>query len=487
MKPKQSWISLLLHFADGQRGKLLLSVLLSVISVVAGLGPYYCLYRVLALFISGQAAPRAVVSWCAAAILFYLGKALFFSLSTALSHHTAFHVLAGLRRQITDSLLHAPMGTVQRLSIGQIKNILVDKSENIEPPLAHMVPEGAGHLVLPLISLAALCCIDWRLALAGLVTLPGALLCMGLTFKISGENFRKYNESNAFMNSTIVEYVEGIEVIKAFGKTGVSYEKYAGAIEDFRRFVLKWMASTWVTMKLAFALFPSTLLGTLPVSLALVSAGTITSAQACLAVMLSMSMVTSLARLEVFSESIRQMQETVEELAGFLQMERLPESAEPVRPERFDVALRDVHFSYTQDGPEVLHGVDLTLPQGSFTALVGPSGSGKSTIARLIARFWDVTGGSITVGGTDLRQIPLEQLTDCISFVAQDNFLFRCSILENIRLGRPDATDEEVRQAARRAQCEEFISQLPQGYETRPAKQAAVSPAAKNSASPLPG
>ena len=261
---EQNWFSLLLHYADREKSKFTLSILCSVLSVVSGLLPYYCFYRLLESYVGGSLTAASIWLWSGAALMFYLLKVLLFSLSTGLSHQVAFHVLTGIRRKIAENFRKAPLGVMQEYSIGEIKNILVDKAENMEPPLAHVVPEGTGHLVLPLVSLLALALIDWRLSLAALVTLPGSLLCMGLTFWISGDSFKKYNESNAYMNSTIVEYVEGIEVIKAFGKAGVSYEKYAGAIETFRKFVLQWMASTWVTMKLAFALFPATLIGTLP-------------------------------------------------------------------------------------------------------------------------------------------------------------------------------------------------------------------------------
>ena len=333
---------------------------------------------------------------------------------------------------------------------------------------AQLLRQGrsAGHIVLPLVSLAALFALDWRLALAALVTFPAALVCMMLTFVISGRSFQIYDESNAAMNSAIVEYIEGIEVIKAFGRAGVSYEKYAKSITDFRTFVVKWLSSTWVTMKRAFALFPSTLIGTLPMSLWLAEKGILTTPQAALAVMLSMSMVGSLAKLEVFSENMRQVKATVESLEAFLELPALPEPAQPAALSGTGVELKSVHFAYRADGPEVLHGIDLTLPQGSFTALVGPSGGGKSTVAKLIARFWDVTDGSITVGGTDVRAMPLSQLSGLVSFVTQDNYLFRCSLLENIRLGDPSATDEQVKAAAQAAQCEEFIAKLPQGYNT---------------------
>ena len=473
MKPdKKNWLHTLFAYARGEKKRMYLSVVLSVLSVAVGLLPFYCMYRLICLFTAGTATAAGVVHWCLLALLCYAGKILLFSLSTGVSHAMAYTILESLRLRLADRLLHAPLGNVEDHSIGEIKSMMVDKIENIEPPLAHMIPEGAGHIVLPVVSIIALAVLDWRLALASLVTFPLSFVCMGLTFKISGDSFARYDRSSSAMNSAIVEYIEGIEVIKAFGRAGVSYEKYAAAITDFRTFVVQWLTSTFVTMKLSFALFPSTLIGILPVALALANGGVITAPQAALAVMLSISMVGSLAKLEVFSENMRQVKFTVESLEEFLEMPALPEPARRADVKHTDVELRGVRFSYTGDpGDEVLHGIDLTLPEGSFTALVGPSGGGKSTVAKLIARFWDVTGGAVTIGGVNVKDMPLSQLSEYVSFVTQDNFLFRCSLLENIRLGRPDATDEEVRAAARAAQCEEFISKLPQGYDT-PASEA---------------
>ena len=464
---KKSWLNALFAYAGGEKKRLTLSVVLSVLSVVLGLVPFYCMYELLRLFVLGTAALADILRWCLLSLAAYVVKIALFSLSTGVSHAMAYTILEGLRLRLADRFLRAPLGDVEAHSIGEIKSMMVDKIESIEPPLAHMIPEGAGHIVLPIVSIAALACIDWRLALASLVTFPLSFLCMGLTFKISGDSFTRYDQSASAMNSAIVEYIEGIEVIKAFGRAGVSYEKYAGAINDFRTFVVKWLTSTFVTMKLSFALFPSTLIGTLPVALALADSGRISGPQAALAVMLSISMVGSLAKLEIFSENMRQVKFTVENLEEFLEMPALPEPAQRARVEGADVALKGVRFSYTgEEKDEVLHGIDLTLPAGSFTALVGPSGGGKSTVAKLIARFWDVSAGEITIGGVNVKDMPLSQLSEYVSFVTQDNFLFRCSLLENIRLGDPAATDEQVKAAARAAQCEEFIAKLPQGYDT---------------------
>ena len=252
-KTEKSWMQSLFAYAGGEKKQLALSVVLSVLSVVLGLAPFYCMYRMLVLFTLGAVTAGEIVKWCLLMLAAYALKILLFSLSTGVSHAMAYTILEALRLRLADRFLRAPLGEVENHSIGEIKTMMVDKIENLEPPLAHMIPEGAGHIVLPVISILALLCIDWRLALASLVTFPLSFLCMGLTFKISGDSFAKYDRSASAMNSAIVEYIEGIEVIKAFGRAGVSYEKYAGAITDFRTFVVKWLTSTFVTMKLSFA------------------------------------------------------------------------------------------------------------------------------------------------------------------------------------------------------------------------------------------
>lgn len=466
---KDSWLKVLLSYTEGSGQRLGISVILSVISIISGLMPYYCIYRGIDLYIRNlnQAPMQEILRWCLYALLFYIIKIVSFSASTWISHIAAYHILEGLRLRLTDRFLKAPLGDAEGHSIGEIKSIMVEKIENMEPPIAHMIPEGSGHILLPVISFIALLTLDWRIALASLVTVPLSLVFMTLTMIISRKSFTQYDESNAHMNSTIVEYIEGIEVIKAFGRAGTSYEKYAKAILDYKKFVVKWLSSTWITMKMTFALFPSTLLGTLPVGLYLTMHGQLTISQLVLAVMLSMSMVTSFAKIEVFSENLREMQYNIESIQDFLTMKELPEPSVYANINSYDVKLENVHFSYTgEEKDEVLHGIDLTMPAGSFTALVGPSGGGKSTVARLISRFWDVTSGGITIGGVNIREMPLSQLSEMISFVTQDNFLFRCSIMENIRLGNPTASDEDVREAARKACCQEFIEKLPQGYDT---------------------
>ena len=465
-KEEKKWFSTLLSYAKGSGGRLGTSIAFSVVSLISGMVPYYLVYRILDRYITGTLDTDYVLRLSLAALCAYLVKVICFGISTGISHYVAFNVLEGLRLKVADTFLKAPLGEVYAHSIGEIKGVIVDKIEDIEPPLAHVVPEGVGHILLPIVCFIALAMVDIRVALASLLALPLGLVFMMLTFKLSGKNMTRYQEANAHMSSMIVEYVEGIEVIKAFGKAGVSYEKFAGSIRNYRDFVIEWMESTWVTMKLAFAFMPATLLGVVPVSILLVGKGSMTVSEMALSVMLAMSMVISMAKIEIFSNGLRQMQYTVLEIQKLLKIKNLPEPETEKLPESFSIELKDVHFTYDEEEGEVLHGIDLTMEEGSFTALVGPSGGGKSTVAKLIARFWDVSSGSIRIGGTDIKDLKVTSLADIVSFVTQDNFLFSRSIMENIRLGKPDATDEEVIQAAKAACCDEFIRKLPDGYNT---------------------
>ena len=274
-------------------------------------------------------------------------------------------------------------------------------------------------------------------------------------------------EANAHVNSVIVEYVEGIQVVKAFSQGERSYQKFAQAVASFRDFTMGWFRCTWASMNLCLSILPTTLLGTLPAGVALYQAGILDPAQVTLCLMLALGIVSPLMSATAFINSMKSMQFAVKDTRELLNLPQLTQAEQNVHLEGSSIQMRDVSFSYGgTEGKEVLRHLNLTIPQGKFTALVGPSGGGKSTIARLTARFWDVTGGSITLGGQDIRKLPLKQLSQSISFVTQDNFLFDRSIRENIRMGDPSATDAEVEAAARAANCHDFIMNLEQGYDT---------------------
>ena len=464
---EQTWLGTLLSFASPCRGKMAASVALAILSVAGGFVPYLGVYQIIRLFLERQASWEGILFWCGVCLAGYAVKVAGYALSTMLAHVSAYTILEGLRLRAADRLMGAPLGEVESRPIGAMKSTIVDRIEDIEPPLAHMIPELSSNILLPLVVVIAMFLIDWRMGLALLVTIPVALIPMAFGMRSYNKNYAAYMEANAHVNSVIVEYVEGIQVVKAFSQGERSYQKFARAVSSFKEFTMNWYRCTWASMNLCLSILPTTLLGTLPVGVYLYQAGVLDPAQVTLCLMMALGIVSPLMSATAFINSMKSMQFAVKDTRELLDLPQLSQAEQDVPMDGRAIQLRDVSFSYGgQDGREVLHHLDLTIPQGKFTALVGPSGGGKSTIARLAARFWDVTSGSITLGGHDIRELPLKQLSREISFVTQDNFLFDCSLKENIRLGRPGASDEEVFAAARAARCEEFVSRLEHGWDT---------------------
>lgn len=466
---KENWIRTLLSFAGPCKGKMLLSVFCAILSVGGGFVPFWAVYEILILFIDQTVTLRDIQFWCLVGVAGYLVRVVCFGVSTILAHISAYTILEGLRLKIADRLIRAPLGEVMGRRIGYLKNIIMDKVDDIEPPLAHMIPELTSNLLLPLAIFAWMLVIDWRLGLSALIAPILSMIPMAFLMKNYNSQYAAYMEANNHVNSVIIEYVEGIEVVKAFNQSTSSYEKFVGAVESFKGFTLDWFRSTWKTMNLMLAIMPTTLVGVLPVGLLLNRAGQITPAELAMGIILSLSIVGPLMKVTTFINEAKSMEYAVEAANELLNLPVLPDSGKMVPLRRTDIVLQDVSFSYGMNGSEendVLHRINLTMPEGSFTALVGPSGGGKSTIARLIARFWDVTGGSISIGGRNIKELSIRQLSELVSFVTQDNFLFNCSLKENIRLGNPNATDAEVFAAARAACCDEFIARLEKGYDT---------------------
>lgn len=464
---ERTWLGTLLSFASPCRGKMAASVALAILSVAGGFVPYLGVYQIIRLFLERQASLEGILFWCGVCLAGYAVKVAGYALSTMLAHVSAYTILEGLRLRAADRLMGAPLGEVESRPIGAMKSTIVDRIEDIEPPLAHMIPELSSNILLPLVVVIVMFLIDWRMGLALLVTIPVALIPMAFGMRSYNKNYAAYMEANAHVNSVIVEYVEGIQVVKAFSQGERSYQKFARAVSSFKEFTMNWYRCTWASMNLCLSILPTTLLGTLPVGVYLYQAGVLDPAQVTLCLMMALGIVSPLMSATAFINSMKSMQFAVKDTRELLDLPQLSQAEQDVPLDGRAMQLRDVSFSYGgQDGKEVLHHLDLTIPQGKFTALVGPSGGGKSTIARLAARFWDVTSGSITLGGHDIRELPLKQLSREISFVTQDNFLFDCSMKENIRLGRPGASDEEVFAAAKAAQCEEFVSRLEHGWDT---------------------
>ncbi len=466
MKQK-SWISIVFSFASQCKEKIALSVLCATISIIAGLVPYWSVYQIISLFIGGSPVMAEVWKWCLVGLGTYALRFLFYGISTSLSHISAYTILENIRLSLAERLMKAPLGTVLSESVGKLKSVLVDRVETIELPLAHMIPECISNLLLPVAIFIYLICIDWRMALAMLITVPIAFVAYAIMMKNFNKQYADYMESSNYVNGVIVEYVEGIEVIKAFNQSSSSYEKFAKAVESFKDYTLKWYQSTWKLMNFGSAVLPSTFLGTLPVGMLLYLYGTLAPQDLAMCLILSLGIVGPLMNFATYVNETKTVEYALHDVDQLLHVEELADEKQSVQLRDYNIELWDVSFTYDKaDGKQVLSHISLKIPAGKFIALVGPSGGGKSTIARLISRFWDVGDGMVTIGGIDICKLPLSQLADIVSFVTQDNFLFNCSIKENIRLGNPQANDEEVYAAAKAACCDEFIQKLERGYDT---------------------
>lgn len=464
---KDNWVKILFSFAAPCKGKMALSVFCAILSVAGGFIPFWAVYEILLAFINQNVTLNGILIWCLVGAAGYLLRVACHGISTILAHISAYTILEGIRLKIADRLMKAPLGEVMGRRIGYLKNIIMDKVEDLEPPLAHMIPELTSNLLLPVAIFIWMLVIDWRMGLAVLIAPVLAMIPMFFLMRNYNSQYAAYMEANNHVNSIIIEYVEGIEVVKAFNQSTSSYEKFVNAVQSFKEFTLAWFKSTWKSMNLMMAIMPTTLLGVLPVGLLLVQNGSISPAGLAMGIILSLSIVGPLMKATTFINEAKSMEYAVEAANELLNLPVLPDSGKIVSIPHNDIALKHVTFSYDgSEQNEVLHDVNLELPEGSFTALVGPSGGGKSTIARLIARFWDVTGGNITIGGKNIKELSIRQLSELVSFVTQDNFLFNCSLKENIRLGNPNATDEEVYAAAKAACCDEFIVRLDKGYDT---------------------
>ena len=445
-------------------GQYVLSVILAVIGVGFSVAPYFVITQIAKALMEENKDLSFYLIRCAVMAALWLGRVLFHAFSTSTSHKATFAVLGEIRKRCTEKLTRMPLGAVLEQSSGALKNTLIERIDSIETTLAHIVPEFTANLLIPIIILVYIFTIDWRMGLASLATVPLGMFCYVFMMAGSAKFYQHTVTATKALNDTAVEYIGGIQVIKVFGKTKSSYDRFVHDAYEAAHSFIDWMRASIIPFTFAMVIMPATMVSVLPVGGLLVKGGSLDPQDFVTIIILSVGVITPIITMMSYSDDFRTMGTIFGEVRSILEapeMER-PESGDV--PEGNSLSLTNVHFSYKDT--EVLHGVSLEIPEGSFVALVGPSGSGKSTIARLIASLWDVDGGSITLGGTDIREIPQEAYADKIAFVSQDNYLFNMSVRENIRLGRPGATDAEVEEAARQSGCHEFIVGLENGYDT---------------------
>lgn len=454
----------LFAFLGESNNKMRISIFLAVFGEMFGIVPFLMVALLADELYHGTATIQRILFYSGIAAICQIIKMLLTWRSSLMSHKISFTILKNIREAITDRMAKVPMGVMLETPTGIFKNLIVDNVAKLEDSMAHFMPELPSNIAAPLCSILLIFILDWRMGLASLVTIPLGILFFAAMMRGYGPRMENYMRSANDMNSSLVEYVSGIQVIKAFNRSASSYGKYSKSVNYFHDSTMEWWSQCWFWNAAARAVLPSTLLGTLPVGAWLYMEGTLSLPVFLISLVVPLGFVAPLMKVSEAMEQVSMIKGNLEQVTAFLKTPELVRPSEPVSLGERTYQFEDVHFGYKET--EVLHGISFQTKPGTMTAIVGPSGSGKSTIAKLMAGFWDVTSGSVRFGGQDIRQIPFEQLMGEISYVAQYNFLFDKSIRENIRMGNPAATDEEVEAAAKAANCHDFIMQLEQGYDT---------------------
>ena len=455
----------LFYFMRPDKGKMILSLALACIGEALGMVPYIVV-GLLAAGLVESTLTLSMAAWlCVAAAFGQVAKFFFTWRSSMMSHGIAFKALRTMREMMAEKMARVPMGTIVDTPTGTFKNRFIDNVNQLEDAIAHFMPELPSNVFAPVLAMAIVFAVDWRMGLAGIATIPlGILFYLGM-MRGYKEKMARYIASEQAMNATLVEYVNGIQVIKAFGRSASSYGSFSQAVAEYHDSTLAWFRQSWVWMALVKAVVPCTLLVSLPLGVWLLSTGQLGLPAFMVCISIPLGFIGGVLKFAQAASQISRMDACLNVIWDFLGLPELTRPHERVELSGDSFSFENVSFSY-HEGEEVLHDVSFQTKPGSITAIVGPSGSGKSTVAKLMAGFWDASGGAIRYGGHDVRDIPFGQLMEHVAYVAQDTFLFDRTIADNIRMGRQDATDAEVEEAARAAGAYEFIERLPQGFDT---------------------
>ncbi len=454
-----------LEYAGPYKRLTMLSAFVILIAVLMSVLPFLFVYQIITPLVMGEAVDVTYIGirvlGVAACLILH---ACFYVKGLSMSHEAAFNILFRLRVSLQKRMEKLPLGEIQEKGIGSMKRMFVDDVDSIELLLAHALPEGFGNVAIPIIVYISLFAVDWKLALMSLASLPIGLLAMVVMYRIGIKDMKNYYAAGKVMNNTIVEYINGMEVVKVFNKDGESYKRFEKDITAYRDFTLSWYKACWPWMAIYNSILPCTLILTLPLGSWFVLKGYSTLADLILVMCLSLSLGVPLLKAMGFLPSLPQINYKIEMLENMFNTAPLKQTTDEFKGNGHTVVFDRVSFAYKEE--TVADQINLTIPQGQKTALVGESGSGKSTLAKLLVHYYDTNQGTISIGGQDICQMSLEALNTQISYVSQEQFLFNTSLMENIRIGRLSATDEEVLEAAKKAQCMEFLEKLPKGIHT---------------------
>ena len=442
------------------------AVILMSIGIIANVVPYFFLYQIIAPLIRGESIDTGfilvrVIAVAVCEIIF----AVLYTQGLVYSHVSAYNTLKNLRVSLQRKLEKQPLGNIKELGTGRIKKVFTDDIDQVELLLAHAIPEGIANIAIPIIIVVLMFVASWKVALLSLVPMVLGMFAMSRMMKSGMSKMNAYYESAARMNNTIIEYVNGMEVVKVFNKDGDSYKRFGDVVKSYRDFTLDWYRVCWPWMAIYASVLPCLVLLMVPIGSLFVIGESVALEKLVLVFCMSFAVGPSILKALNFAGKFPQLNYKIEELEKMMDHAPLKEGKSGFTGTNNDVSFTDVHFGYAEK--EVLHGISLNLKQGTTTALVGESGSGKSTLARLLVHYYDIEQGSIKIGGQDITDMSLEALNDQVAYVSQEQFLFNTSLYENILIGNPNASREQVLDAAHRAQCDEFLERLPKGIDTK--------------------
>ena len=466
-----------MELASDRKGLIFLSALLSSLAAIASFIPYIAVYFMIREILNVfpdlvQLDMGRIMNYGWLALAGIVANILLYFLAIFSSHIAAFGTLYDLKVLFADHITKIPLGDHLTIGSGRLRKIMDENIESVEGFIAHQFPDFVASITAPIVMVIILFVVDWRFGLASLAGIILAFIAEFIGFGSGAmkENMGKYQKASEEMNNASVEYVRGMSVVKAFNQTASSFKKLQEAISGYTEWVLKFSLGWQNCMPAFTTIINNIYLILVPVGI-LIGSNTSNFKEFSMKFIFYLLFVPAIAgvlnKIMYISESFMQIDGNVARMDEILNIPEMPETANPQKPQGEDVVFDHVSFTYTGNNEEkALESVSFAAKQGQITAIVGPSGGGKSTIANLISRFWDVTDGKITIGGVDLRDMAQNDLMRQVSFVFQDIFLFKQSILDNIRMGNRNATEEQVIAAAKAAQCHEFISKLPEGYHT---------------------
>ena len=468
---KQSDLSRLMGYAGNYRYFTYASWVLSAVSALVALVPFVYIWKILRDVLNAapdyaQAVNIPHYGWMA--VLFAVLAYLIYIAALMCSHLSAFRVATNLRLEVSEHLATLPLGFTETFGSGKLRKIIHESTGAAETFLAHQLPDKYNAMATPIGLLVLLLVFDWRLGLLSLVPVAlGFVIMSAMTGRRMADKMRQYGNALESMSNEAVEYVRGIPVVKTFGQSVFSFKKFKATIDEYEKWVIAYTKELRMPMMLYTAAINGVFAFLIVGGLLFTRNGVTSEFLLNLLFYIIITPVISLTltRIMYMSENELVVADALARVDSVLDAEPVPENDHPRHPKDASVSLKDVHFSY--DGKtDVIKGVSLKIQPGQMVAFVGPSGGGKSTLANLICRFFDVQSGSVRVGGADVRDIPKEELMDTISFVFQNSRLLKGSILDNVRLGRPQATEAEVLAALKAAQCMDIVEKFPAGIHT---------------------